>query len=262
MPHGGAVPARSHPIANPHATPYAFPAGKHPELAEYLNEKTEYEPASGCLLWAGSFNKEGSGRVSKLIATKFGTQQASRLAWQAGHGRKLEKGTQLVRRCGDPKCIHPHHLKEADSNDTWHDEDLGPPRRRGSIGALRLGKRVLWAQEVYQLQARYPHPDPSKGLVWHYRYRLGVSHLENPTEFDLLPHARRELEVIRAVRRFPVRATFTVMSSGFCRYDLPPTITEIAFIEPPPLTYEEVFGMVDDEDGLEEAPEAHWTIAA
>ncbi|WP_296721218.1 helix-turn-helix domain-containing protein [Erythrobacter sp.] len=61
MPHGGAVPARSHPIANPHAQPYAFPLGKHPELAEYLTEKTEYDLASGCLLWTGGLSKEGTG---------------------------------------------------------------------------------------------------------------------------------------------------------------------------------------------------------
>lgn len=262
MPHGGAVPARSHAIANPHATPYAFPAGKRPELAEYLNDTTEYDPASGCLLWTGGINKEGTGRATRAIASKYGTQQAARLAWMAGHGKKPDRQTLLVTRCGNPKCVHPHHLKEADSNDTWHDADLGPPRRRGSVGALKVGKRILWAQDVYQLQARYPHPDPRKGLVWHERYRLGVSYFDCPTEFDLLPHARRELEIIRAVRRCPIRATLTVLPCGFRRYDLPPTITEIAFTEPPPFTYEEAFGLVDADEDPETAPAADWALAA
>ena len=142
--------------------------------------------------------------------------------------------------------------------------------RQGSVGSLKLGSRVLSAQEVYILQSDYHHPDPCKGLVWHLRYSLGVHHLDCPTEFDLLPHARRELEIIRAVRRCPIKATYTVLPCGFRRYDLPPTITEIAFTEPPPLTYEEVFGMVESEDDPEEtpeesqttAPEADWAIAA
>ena len=178
------------------------------------------------------------------------------------HGRKLAKDTHLTTRCGNPRCCNPAHLREMTPNDKWNDDDLGPPTRQGSVGSLKLGGRILSAQEVYILQSDYHHPDPRKGLVWHLRYALGVSHLDNPTEFDLLPHARRELEIIRAVRRCPLRATLTVLPCGFRRYDLPPTITEIAFTEPPPLTYEEVFGVVDDENDPDEAPEAHWAIAA
>ncbi|WP_341712059.1 hypothetical protein [Erythrobacter sp.] len=262
MPHGGAVPARSHPIANPHATPYAFPAGKHPELAEYLNEKTEYDPASGCLLWVGPFNKEGSGRVSKPIATKFGSWQAAHLAWRAGHGRKLEKGTNLYRRCGNPRCVNPHHLKEADSNDTWRDPDLGPPKRQGSVGALKLGKRILWAQEVYQIQT-YPLPrDPSLGLPWMFKGQIDRWFTDEPRWVDLNPSQLRKLEIIRAVRRCPIRATLTVLPCGFRRYDLPAGITEIAFTEPPPLTYEEAFGLVDADEDPETAPAADWALAA
>lgn len=180
----------------------------------------------------------------------------------AGHGKKLDKSAQMFRRCGNPKCVHPHHLKEADSNDTWHDPTLGPHRKRGSVGALQLGKRLLWAQEVFGLQSYTPTRNPAQGLVWHFKYPLGVSHLDNPTEFDLLPHASRELEIIRAVRRCHIRATLTVLPCGFRRYDLPAGITEIAFTEPPPLTYEEVFGRVEDDEAPETAPSADWALAA
>ena len=262
MPHSGAVPARSHPIANPYATPYAFPEGKYRELAEYLNENTEYDPASGCRLWTGTLTKEGVGRALRSKTASYGTQLVPRLSWMVEHGRKLGKDTHLTTRCGNPACCHPEHLREMTPNDRWNDDDLGPPTRQGSVGALKLGKRILWAQEVYQLQARYPHPDPRKGLVWHYQYRLGVSHLDCPNEFDLQPHAKRELEVIRAVRRCPIRATLTVLPCGFRRYDLPAGITEIAFAEPPTLTYEEVFGWVDDDEDPETADEADWAIPA
>lgn len=247
---------------NPHAQPYAFPAGKNPELADYLTEKTDYDPATGCLEWLGSFDKEGQPKLWKGRAEQFGSSRPARLAWQLGHGRKLDKATSLVRSCGNPKCIHPHHLREATPSDLWRGEDGLEPKRQGSVGSLKLGRRILHAQEVYQLQARYPHPDPRKGLVWHYRYRLGVSHLDSPNEFDLLPHGRRELEIIRAVRRCPIRASRTELPCGFIRYDLPAGITEIAFTEPPPPTYEEVFGLADDEEDPETAEEADWAPTA
>lgn len=262
MPHGGAVPERSHPIANPHATPYAFPAGKHRELAEYLNENTEYDPASGCLLWAGTLTKEGVGRASRSKTASYGTQLVPRLAWMVEHGRKLGKDTHLTTRCGNPRCCHPAHLREMTPNDKWNDDDLGPPTRQGSVGALKLGQRIVWAQEVYQLQSYTPTRNPAQGLVWHFKYALGVSHLDCPNEFDLQPHAKRELEVIRAVRRCPIKATLTVLPCGFRRYDLPAGITEIAFTEPPPLIYEEAFSLVDADEDPETAEEADWAIAA
>lgn len=179
----------------------------------------------------------------------------------AHYGRKPTEGTQLVRSCGNPMCVNPLHLKEATAADMWEDPDL-PRKRQGSIGSLKVGSRVLSAQEVFNLQDRYHHPDPRKGLAWHFRYALGVFHLDNPTAFDLRPRAQRELDIIRVVRRCPIRATRTVLPCGFIRFDLPPGITEIAFTEPPPLTYEEAFGPVDDEDDPEDAPAAVWAVAA
>ena len=151
MPHGGPVPARSHAIANPYATPYAFPAGQHSELAEYLNENTEYAPASGCLLWTGTLTKEGVGRAVRSKTSGYGTQLVPRLAWLVEHGRKPSKDTPLTTRCGNPACCHPQHLRKATPNDYWRDDDLGPPTRQGSVGALKVGQRILWAQEVFGL---------------------------------------------------------------------------------------------------------------
>lgn len=179
----------------------------------------------------------------------------------AGHGRKPEKGTQIIQRCGNPRCIHPHHLKEADPNDLWHDPDLGPPTRRGSVGALKLGKRVLWAQEVYQLQSSPLPRDPSLGLPWMFRWRIDCWFTDRPRWVDLRPHQLAKLEVIRAVRRCPIRATFTELPCGFRRYDLPAGITEIAFTEPPPAEYVPLWSEDDDEDP-ETAPAADWALAA
>lgn len=172
----------------------------------------------------------------------------------------------LVRSCGDPKCINPMHLREADTNDLWRDPNVHGDKpaaawQRGSVGALRLGKRVYSAQEVYNLQTderRPPRNDPSKGLRWVFFDRLPCS---VPRDMPLIRCDQAELYRIRAIRRCPIRATRNVLPSGFIRYDLPPGITEIAFTEPPeeytPLR------LVDDEDEAQEtAPEAALALAA
>lgn len=244
-------------FTNPHAKPYAFPAGKYGELADYLTENTQLDPATGCLEWTGRVNPEGAPSVSAAITQRHGTRQATRLAWAAHHGRKLEKGTQLVRTCGNPRCVHPLHLKEATPADLWQDPDL-PIRRQGSVGELRVGEHTLSAQGVYLLQSLPPPRDPRLGLRWAFRYDitcLGSHYLP-------MTHKQRErLEIIRAVRRCPIRATRTVLPCGFIRYDLPPGVTEIAFTELPPAQYTPLLPD-EDEDGPEDAHEAEWAIAA
>ncbi|MEA1618678.1 hypothetical protein SOQ14_07085 [Erythrobacter sp. T5W1-R] len=245
---------------NPHATPYVFPKGKYRELAKYLTENTEYDAATGCLEWTAGLAKEGTGRVSKAIAAEYGTTQAARLSWLAGHEKKLDKKSQLVRRCGNPKCVHPHHLREATTADRWKGDDGLSPRRQDSIGWLKVGTRLLSAQEVYQIQTLPPPRDPSLGLRWAFRYEvtlLGSHGLP-------LNYAQRErLRVIRAVRRCPIRATLTELPNGFRRYDLPAGITEIAFTAPPPPSYEEAYGWQGEPDDVPEAaPEAVWEPTA
>jgi hypothetical protein len=254
---------------NPQAQPYVFPTADNPELAAYLTAKTEHDPATGCLLWTGGANKHGDPRIWKTYAARFGSDRPARLAWQLCHGTGLGKTTKLVPTCGNPKCINPEHLTAAVSaapQRVWNPEDDDgdvPPRRwTAKGGVFKVGNRELEAQRVFGLQSYTPTRDPAQGLVWHFKYALGVSHLDCPNEFDLLLHARRELEIIRAVRRCPIRATLTELPNGFRRYDLPAGVHKIAFTAPPPPSYEDVFGLVDDDKDPETAPAAGWALAA
>lgn len=243
---------------NPHAQPYAFPAGKLPELADYLADSTQYDPTTGCLEWTGRFDRDGLATAAGAVTKQHGTRQATRLAWIAHHGRKLDTKTQLVRTCGNPRCIHPQHLREADANDKWNDPEM-PRKRQGSVGALRLGKRLIDAKRVYQIQSLPPPRDPSLGLRWAFRWEVTFlgSH-----KLPLLYHQQERLEIICAIRRCPIRASRTVLPCGFIRYDLPPGVTEIAFTEPPPPSYADVFGLPDDDDDPEPATEAALALAA
>lgn len=232
---------------NPHAQPYAFPAGGNRALADYLTETTQYDPATGCLEWLGKFDRDGIAIAAGPVTKQHGTRQATRLAWMAHHGRKLDKATQLVRSCGNPRCVNPHHLREADANDQWNDPEM-PRKRQGSVGALRLGGRIIDARRVWQIQSVPPPRDPHLGLRAAFYWDVcWPAPLDAPVSY----RQRERLEVIRAIRRCPIRASRTVLPCGFIRYDLPPGVTEIAFTEPPPPSYEDVFGLPDDVDDPE-----------
>lgn len=247
-------------MTNPHAKAYAFPAGSRSALSDYLNENTQYDPETGCLEWTASVDSKGSARAIKAIASKYGTAQATRLSWLAHYGRKLDSSTKLVRSCGNPKCVHPLHLREATPEDSWaspaipeHLRAITPPHRpRGSIGELKLGKRRFTAQRVYQIQSYPPPRDPSLGLpAMFLSGRYDCRRLSDLTQRELV-----ELAYIRAIRRCPIRATCTELPSGFIRYDLPPGITEIAFTEPQ-MPYEPLRFDDDDDD-----PASRWVDAA
>ena len=187
-------------------------------------------------------NKEGTGYVPSSRSKPYGTQQASRLAWLAHYGRKPEKGLQLIRACGNPKCINPLHLRAMSPADMWRDPDI-TVERFGSVGDFKIGKHLVPARIVYSRQTWPPPADPTEGITDQHR-------------FDPLP-----IEVIRAIRRCPIRATRSVLPCGFVRYDLPPGITEIAYTKPPESFSR--FSLVDDEEEApESAPKAVWALAA
>ena len=212
-------------------------------------------------------SNQGTGYLPRTLSERYGTQQASRLSWLAHYGKKLDSKTQLVRSCGNPKCINPLHLREATPNDLWFDLDprneqrMPPAYLRGSVGALRVGKRTYSAQDVYNLQHtgyRPPRDDPSKGLRWvFFDQRVGAT----PRDMPLIRSDQAELDRIRVIRRCPIRATRNILPSGFIRYDLPPGITEIAFTEPPE-EYTPLHSVDDEDEAQETAPEADLALAA
>jgi hypothetical protein len=253
---------------NPHATPYVFPAGQNPALATYLTEKTKHDPATGCLEWTGGVSKHGDPRIWKTYAARFGSDRPSRLAWQLCHGKVLGKNTKLVSTCGNPKCINPDHLKAALPAAPRRvylpgngDGEMPPRKWSAHGGLLVVGNHRLDAARVYDMQSRPPPRNPRLGLAS--TFASDIFLLGTIPSRPLLHRERERLEVIRAVRRCPIRATLTELPNGFRRYDLPAGITEIAFTAPPPPSYEEAFGWQGEPDDVPEAaPEAVWEPTA
>ena len=68
------------------------------------------EPNSGCLLWLGSYNKDGYGQFKVHNGTRNGrTILAHRVAWELSHG--LVVGDfQVLHECDTRPCVNKDHL--------------------------------------------------------------------------------------------------------------------------------------------------------
>lgn len=194
------------PAKIPFAADYTFISDRDPKLAQYLNDHTELDPATGCKMWLGKIGANGQPRVPVELGRRYGSRQAARLAWRLHHGKKLENAKSITHLCGCSQCINPHHFALASHGDRLR--DITTDLRMGAIGSLTVAGVVLPANEVWGIQQMETSLCPAEGIrkviYW------------------------REPEVVHAVRRSPIRATRTVMADGFRRYDLPPGITEIA----------------------------------
>lgn len=72
---------------------------------ERLLAKSEYITESGCLIWLGSTNNDGYGRM-RTNSIKHGTH---RLMWEAKNG-PIPDGLCVLHRCDVPSCININHL--------------------------------------------------------------------------------------------------------------------------------------------------------
>ena len=75
--------------------------------------KTERLPGSTCILWTGSRQKDGFGRVI-IHGVKF---NVSRLVLMMVLGRTLKENEAVVYTCGNQSCISPRHLRLGKTSD-------------------------------------------------------------------------------------------------------------------------------------------------
>ncbi len=78
-----------------------------PELVNYLADRSQPEPNSGCLLWLGPINLGGYGHFHRKRNGK-GTL-AHRASWALRYG-ELGSSMMVLHKCDTPTCINPDHL--------------------------------------------------------------------------------------------------------------------------------------------------------
>lgn len=75
-------------------------------LRERFNEKCQWDPATGCLLWTGAVNERGYGYIYDGLGK---SAKAHRVAWELVHG-PIPPGLFVCHTCDRPACVNPEHL--------------------------------------------------------------------------------------------------------------------------------------------------------
>jgi hypothetical protein len=106
-----------------------MPYSSKQRAMQAIQERGEPDLNSGCILWPGSVDHAGYGRV--VIPGKC--FQVHRLAFEAAHGR--EPSGHVLHSCDTSVCVNPAHLREGDPKQNATDRRVrGRQRNRPSRG--------------------------------------------------------------------------------------------------------------------------------
>lgn len=96
------------------------------DLLRWLESQTVQEPNSGCLLWLGSVDALGYGRVYYLGRTRKVHRLMYELAWGVS-----ANGLFACHKCDNPGCVNPDHIflgtAKENTNDAVRKMRMGLP---------------------------------------------------------------------------------------------------------------------------------------
>lgn len=90
-----------------HGDPLAGRLPNGTQLAQRIARWTEADPVTGCLVWTGTRDWAGYGRL--LVRNKG--VRAHRAAWEAA-GRELDPELELDHLCSNRSCVNVDHLEQ------------------------------------------------------------------------------------------------------------------------------------------------------
>lgn len=122
------------------------PAPRNLPLADMLAARSIPEPNSGCVLWLGTLNDDGYGRM------RWGGRQsmAHRLAWTVAVG-PIPDGMEVCHKCDVPACINPAHLFLG-THSTNMTDMKAKGRSRGAVGVVN-GRAKITEDVVRAIRA-------------------------------------------------------------------------------------------------------------
>ena len=121
-------------------------------------QRVEFEPNTGCWLWAGAAWPSGYGKVK----VRQSTMLAHRRSYELHHGG-IPKGAIICHRCDTPRCVNPEHLYAGTDADNSRDK-MARGRDRKAIGEANVNAK-LTETDVLAMRAS---SEPTKVLACQY----------------------------------------------------------------------------------------------
>lgn len=115
--------------------------------AQQLQERTQPEPNTGCLLWLGAVKPTGGHGV---IYAEHSEKFAHRAAWELANG-PIPSELCICHKCDTPSCVNVDHMFMGTQTDNVRDMEKKGRRARGE----RVGAAKLTWDDVRKMRARY-----------------------------------------------------------------------------------------------------------
>lgn len=119
-----------------------------PDVSTRLDENTQPEPTTGCMLWIRSTDTNGYG----MLCVDGRKRKAHRVAWELANG-PIPAGLHVLHRCDTPACVNPAHLFLGTHTDNMRDcsakgRTRGTAATYGTLTHCRQGHRFT-AENTY-----------------------------------------------------------------------------------------------------------------
>ena len=95
----------------------------------------------GCWIWTGAANHQGYGSVRFTWHGRRRSADPARLMLENALGRRLRQGECALRKCGDPRCANPKHLRAGTRLD-MHEAMHTAGTRASTVGSKNGNARL------------------------------------------------------------------------------------------------------------------------